>query len=175
MKWRWLTVFYTCFLVSGFACARLHADAIHYDSFLEQLKSRGWYDTALLYLEEIEQDPNLPETIRTRLPFDQAQILLDGASATPDFGLRQERLKKAKRYLETFLSRNPDHSLVANARLQFGKLLMERGRIAALKAKQPFNRSNRDTLNQTARTHFQQAQSLLEKSRAQYKLSLIHI
>ena len=74
MKWRWLTVFYTCFLVSGFACARLHADATHYDSFLEQLKSRGWYDTALLYLEEIEQDPNLPETIRTRLPFDQAQI-----------------------------------------------------------------------------------------------------
>ena len=172
MKWRWLTVFYTCFLVSGFACARLHADAIHYDSFLEQLKSRGWYDTALLYLEEIEQDPNLPETIRTRLLFDQAQILLDSASATPDFGLRQERLKKAKRYLETFLSRNPDHSLVANARLQFGKLLMERGRIAALKAKQPFNRSNRDTLNQTARTHFQQAQSLLEKSRAQYKAQL---
>lgn len=172
MKRRWLMVFYTCFLVSGFACARLHADAIHYDNFLEQLKSRGWYDTALLYLEEVEQDPALPETIRTRLPFDQAQILLDGASATPDFGLRQERLKKAKRSLETFLSRNPGHPLVANASLQFGKLLMERGRIAALKAKQSFNRSNRDTLNQTARTHFQQAQSLLEKSRAQYQTQL---
>src|SRR5436190_9354482 len=50
--------------------------------FLAGLKQRGYNNTALEYLKTLESDPNTPADVRTVIPYERAQILIQGGAGS---------------------------------------------------------------------------------------------
>ncbi len=121
--------------------------------FLDKLRERGYYDTALDYLDQVETLPNIPQDLKAALPYEKGTTLIDASRSTRDAAIRAKQLNDAQAHLEGFIKNQPSHTLAFSAQKQVGNLMVERARIVVERAK----KTNSATEFKMARDLYQSA------------------
>lgn len=122
------------FALCGFSSAVMAREPI--ELFLEGLRSRGYHDTAVDYLEGLNSNSFLPDDERQALPYHQGATLMEAAGFQRDLAVRAQTLDVAQRKLDEFLSQHPEHALAGKARDDLRSILVLRARLALTEAKE---------------------------------------
>ena len=132
--------------------------------FADGLRTRGYYDLALDYLDEWRQAKDTPADFRLALDFLEGRVLIEAASHDNDPEVARDKLDRARTKIEKFVKDNPDHPDVTDALIALANLLYERGRtevIFASEAKTPADKEGRMV---TARKFFGNAREAFGKA-----------
>lgn len=118
--------------VSGFATARAEDPAA---MFLEALRSKGYYDTALDYLTSAEKSEVVPAYFKAQIPYERGLTLVALAGVEANRELKIKLLKEAEGHLNEFLSKNSASPLVPAARKELADILIGQARLFVRDAK----------------------------------------
>ncbi len=140
-------------------------------AFLDALRESGYYDAALMYLDQMEQSPLAPAAFRARIAYERGVTMVMAASIDRDLTSREQKLNNAQISLEAFIRDRGDDPLAALARRQFGNLVYERAR---LKVEQSSG-ANRAALLADASGLYDQAFKIFTESANQAKKDLAEI
>lgn len=140
--------------------------------FVHALAEHNYHDLAQFYLDRLQSGGELPEELRQVLPYEEAILLLGQARSEQDLVRREKQLDEARRKLEQFLAASPNHPRAAEAGKEFGKLKLERGRVALAQSQLPANRARRQALGEQARRFFEEARRTLDAALEQYESQL---
>ena len=102
-----------------------HAQGEPAKAFLDQLRAAGYFDTAITYLERLDEYPGVAAEVSDAIPLEKAQTYIDAAVAASTTSERDQQFSRAESALESFLEQG-SHPRAAEARLQLGKLQMVR-------------------------------------------------
>ncbi len=147
--------------------ARLSA-AEPYLEFVEGLRQREYFDTALEYLEWAETRPDLPADVKAVIPFEKATTLIQLSKLQRNPEAASATLGRAQAFLEQFLKANPDHPKAAKANSDAANVLVGKGKVAVLQAKSPSNANKRNDYLKEAKANFEQARKLFQDSATKY-------
>ncbi|MAT15186.1 MAG: hypothetical protein CMJ46_07955 [Planctomyces sp.] len=128
--------------------------------FLEGLREREYFDTALFYLEQQQQRTDLDPELADRLEYERAALLLDSASQIRNPTRRQERLDEAAAALARFVNEHPDHPQVGAANRELAKVHLNNARVALWEAESSGDEQERNDLRKTARAEINQAREI---------------
>jgi tetratricopeptide (TPR) repeat protein len=98
--------------------------------FIDGLRDRGLYETALDYLEQMRTSRLATPAFREVIDYEKATTLLAALRNRAGMGDRQRQLDLAQEALRKFLKEHPQHLLAAGANAQLADLLVERGRLS---------------------------------------------
>lgn len=131
-----------------------------YLQFVESLRQRQYFDTALEYLEWADARPNLPADVKAVIPFEKAitLIALSKEQKNPEVALAT--LNKAQLFLEQFLKANPNHAKAAKASAESAVVLQTRGKVALMQARSPSNVVKKAEYMKQAKDYLGQAKAM---------------
>ncbi len=104
---------------------RGHAAGEPAEEFLKRLRAARYFDTAIAYLDRLDQYPGVDPNLKSAIPLEKAQTFIDAAVASRNPDTRDEFFAKAEAQLADFLKQST-HPRLSEARLQLGKLQMVR-------------------------------------------------
>ncbi|QDT39146.1 hypothetical protein [Stratiformator vulcanicus] len=157
-------------LIVGWAtCGSIALADPPYLEFVDGLRDRGYYDYALIYLDQLEDDRSVPTDISVLIPYERATTLIQSARSKRDFQTQLRELEQASESLQLFVSRNPDHPKVAQANSERGKILMGKAEALLLQAKSPSNRSKAKELRTDARDSILEARRIFTDAKDRYE------
>lgn len=134
--------------------------------FLQGLRERGYYDTAIDYLNMLKASKLAPADFQDTVHFELGTTLIEASRSQRDLALREKQLNEARDALTRFVSQYPNHPLVNSANSQLGNLLVERARIKMEQSRQP--KGDTAALLAAARQQYDEAHTVF--SRAQIDL-----
>ncbi|MEW4487388.1 hypothetical protein AB1L42_04870 [Thalassoglobus sp. JC818] len=137
--------------------------------FVEGLRQRGYYDTALEYLTEIENRQNLPQNIVDVLAYERAETLLQNARRLKNLDDQRKQLDAAQASFEQFVKASPNHPLAGRANTARGRILLEKARVEIWDGDKPSNAGSRDLYRQNARDLIQQARGIFQQAVGQHE------
>lgn len=148
-------------------CLSLAASAVHAaeqsEEFLERLRERGYYDTALEYLEQLKTSPLCSKEMKEKLDY-EVGVTLMGLSRTAGAAPKRETiLNQARDQFQKFMKEHPKHPLAGTAGSQCANVLVEQGRLkmeAVGKANTPAEEKKK--LTEGARALYQEAKKVFE-------------
>ncbi len=94
--------------------------------FVEGLRQRGWNDTALEYLDRVEDDPLAMPGFLRRLDYERAKTLAAMARAEGGLASATDRVEQAAAAFEAFAQSNPDDPLALEAQREAATVLTTR-------------------------------------------------
>lgn len=95
--------------------------------FAARLRTAGYFDTAITYLDRVERMPGVPAEFLEAIPLEKAQTHIDAAVAARTASERDSYFVAAEAELKSFLQRS-QHPRLSEAHLQLGKLQLLRAR-----------------------------------------------
>ncbi len=95
------------------------------EEFLKRLRAAKYFDTAIDYLDRLDQYPGIGPDLTNAIALEKAQTYIDAAGSSRSGDARDEFLRQAEQQLSDFLKQS-SHPRVPEARLQLGKLQMVR-------------------------------------------------
>ncbi|WP_092050656.1 tetratricopeptide repeat protein [Planctomicrobium piriforme] len=137
--------------------------------FLEGLRERRYFDTALLYLDQVSAQKNLPPEVKQILPYERGQTLLQSAKELQNLDAQRKQLDAAQAAFEEFVKANPNHELAGRANTARGQILLEKARVDIWDGDKPSNAGNRDNFRQSARKAIASARKIFEEARNQHQ------
>ena len=136
-----------------------------WSKMLEGLKSQGYHDTALEYLDWMKTSPLCPRSLKRQIDYRIADTHLDALETGAMFLPRDEHMKRCREALERYLQEQPNGEFVFDAISTQGRLLMEEGRLDLARANAETTReADREPLIKKAREAFRQALPFFEKA-----------
>lgn len=117
---------------SGLATARAEDPAT---MFLEALRAKGYYDTALDYLTSAETSEVVPPYFKAQIPYERGLTLVEIAGQEANRELKIKLLKEAEGHLNDFLTKNSASPLVPAARKEMANILIAQARLLVRDAK----------------------------------------
>lgn len=139
------------------------------EQFLEGLRRRGWFDTALDYVEWARTSPLVGDEDKRGLDYQAAVTLVEGAKLQTDPQKRLAQLDQAREKFAAFVAAQPNHPAAAAAGLQLGNVLVERGKTFAEKAGRPSAGPDKESLLTQARELFGQAQQVFAEAEKKFQ------
>jgi hypothetical protein len=97
------------------------------ESFLRQLRSAGYFDTATAYLDRVSTYPGVSKEFLEAIDLERAQTLLEASQQSRVIDQRDAYTAEASEALERFVTNNPDHPRRPEAQLQLGNIQLLRG------------------------------------------------
>ncbi|WP_164103455.1 hypothetical protein [Candidatus Laterigemmans baculatus] len=97
------------------------------ERFLEQLRSEGYYELAVRFLDRLEDYPGVPAEFLATVDLERAHVLTAAAQASRVSDQRDAYFAAASESLRKFVKEHPDHPRQPEAQLQLGNLLIVRG------------------------------------------------
>src|SRR3954454_22431194 len=94
--------------------------------FVNELRTQGYKDLALEYLQKLSKNPS-PELAR-ELPLEIAKTRLEAAGEEPDIQKRMGLYDQARVEFEKFLKENPTHARASEAKLDVAQIMVLQGR-----------------------------------------------
>lgn len=167
---RWNLVAWLAICCSVWACGSwttASAGERHID-FLNGLRSRDYFDTALEYLEKIDQQPGLDPAMKVLIPFEKATTLIQQAKITRHPDTANQILDRSAAFLEEFLKANPEHPLAARANAEAASVLLNKGKVGIIQAKNPANAQKKGELLKQSQANFTQAKGMFDKAYDQH-------
>lgn len=95
------------------------------EAFVKQLRSAGYFDVALTYLDRMSTSKVVSDDFRSSTSFEKAQVYFDLAKTTRDPDLRDEYLAKTENALLGFVQAG-QHPRTSEAQLQLGSMQLIR-------------------------------------------------
>lgn len=148
------------------ALARALPAAEPHLKFLAGLKQRGYYNTALEYLKGLESDPKTPADVRTVIPYERAQILIQGGTGAVSLEEQRAQLDQAELSLDQFIKASPNHPLAGRANSDRADLLKRRAQVDVWDAE---GASQPKELQQRARKYLTQAKTIINEAISQHE------
>ncbi len=139
-----------------------------YLEFVEGLREREYYDTAMDYLEWAETRPDLPPEVKEIIPFEKATTLIQLSKVQRNPETANATLSRAQAFLEQFLKASPNHPKAAKANSDAANVLVGKGKVAVMQAKSPANANKRAEFQKQAKESFEQARKLFQDSALKY-------
>lgn len=143
-----------------------------YREFLQGLRDRGYFDSAMLYLEQLEQRDNVPDDVRQILVYEKAVTLRENAKVVRTADRQFEQLDQALEYLQQFSREHPDHPLSADANLDRSQILIQKAEVEVNQARLPANKSSKAEYQRRARDLIDQAEEGLKLAFQQHEAAL---
>ncbi|MCA9049769.1 MAG: hypothetical protein KDA89_13630 [Planctomycetaceae bacterium] len=137
--------------------------------FLEGLRQRGYYDTAIEHLNGLQTRTDLPAEFRETLDLERGITYREMGTASRIPEDRDQALTQAEQALKKFASEHSAHPKAAFANSELGQLLFERARTYLWDAESPSNLDRKGELQQQARALIDQAKTIYQSSHDQYK------
>jgi cellulose synthase operon protein C len=109
--------------------ARQATAAEPYLEFIDGLRARGYFDTALDYLDQIEQRPDTPADVKTVIAYQRAQTLQQGAQSLVSLEERRLQLDRAEQELSRFVAASAGHPLAARANYDRARIMLGRAQV----------------------------------------------
>lgn len=154
-------------LLAGLHATRAGAEEA-YERFLAGLKEQGLFDMALEYLNTMRDSPLLTEGQKQELPFEEGRVLVENARAENDTAAKSKLLDQARDRFAEFIKQNPSNPKSANAELELGNVLVERGRSLLFQANRPNNADKKDALLKGGRDLLQQAKKVFDEAEKKF-------
>jgi hypothetical protein len=126
MKYIWIVLLACCFMGGLFKSAMAEEPS---QAFLDGLRERGYYDSALEYLKSLETSRMVPAGMRDVLGYETALTLVVASRASGELEERYAMLDQAQALLREFIDQQGSHPRLYAARSQLGNLIVERARI----------------------------------------------
>ena len=137
--------------------------------FTEGLRQRGYFDYALIYLDEVEKNSKTPADIQKLIPYERAVTLLQGANALRSPEAQAEQLDQALAQLESFVKSNPSHELAGQANTERARILIGRARVEVWHSRSPSNETKKAEYQQNARKLVAQARKVFQQAHDQHQ------
>jgi len=139
--------------------------------FLQGLRERGYYDTAVEYLNMMRTSKLAPVELKETMLYDLGSTLIEASRLQRDVALREKQLDEARDALNRFIGQHPEHSLVNSANSQLGNLLVERARIKMEQAKRP--KADKAALLAVAKQQYDDAYKVFTRAQNDLKERLL--
>lgn len=140
--------------------------------FLQGLRDRGYFDSAMLYIEQLENRDQLPDDVRLVLLYEKAVTLRESAKLGRTSEREFEQLDQAMEFLEQFSRENPDHPLSADANLDRAQILIQKAELEVVQARLPANKSSKAEFQRRARGLIKQAEDGLKAASQKHAAAL---
>ena len=138
--------------------------------FTHELRERGYGDTALDYLKELEKRTDLPKEIAEQLPMERALSLLSYSRQVKSATDKTRLLDRAISELNRFLAGvSEEHPLAGRANSELAAILVGKGQIEVIQSNSPLNADDRSSYQESARKYFQEARTILETAVKQHQ------
>lgn len=133
------------------------------EAFLERLRQRGYFDTALEYLEQLKTSPLCAKEMQEKLDY-EVGVTLMGLSKTAGVAQKREAaLNEARNRFQKFVKEHPKHPLAGDAGSQSANVMVEQGRLKIETANKPNTSADeKKKLTEAALALFQQAKTAFE-------------
>ncbi len=106
-----------------------------YQRFLEKLKSERLFDLALVYLDDLEDEPGVTDEFKSVIALERGMLLYSAASQmAAQNAQRPIKLDQAEQAIRNFLKTRQEHPRRGEAQLTLGNLLLTRAEEAKEKA-----------------------------------------
>ena len=138
-------------------------------AFVQGLRDREYFDIAITYLDQMEQQPNLLPELKELLPYERAQTLLASARHLNNVDAQRQQLDAAEAAFQQFAKASPGHPLAAQANTWRGRILFEKARVEIFEAEDPSQQSRRPEFQKKARDLLTEARQVLDAAAAQNK------
>jgi hypothetical protein len=137
--------------------------------FIDGLRQRGYYDTAIEYIDSVSLREDISAEVRDQLDLQRGITQQQRGSVSRNPDEREQALSLAETALRKFLQEKPQHSQAATANSILGELLFERARSLTWKVDETEDPSTKLELQQSARTLIDQAKVIYQTARDQFK------
>ena len=135
------------------------------EKLLDGLRERGYYDVAILYLEQMRTSPDCPAELKQSIDYEVGVTLLEAADATETVSDRESKLDAATEAIQKFLKEHSTHEKAGSASTQIGKVLLLRGAVRAQQAEAPgISPEDKKVKLTEARAYFDQATTALQRA-----------
>jgi len=141
-------------------------------AFLEGLRERGYFDTAIDYLQSAQENPAVSDSFKTTLVYERGVTLVAGARLQRDSALREQQLDEAQKILQQYIAGQPGSLYAFSARSQLGNVMVERARSRLEKSKKLAQNEKTPVLKQSRDLYGQankEFAALVEELRAKLK------
>ena len=139
--------------------------------FIEGLRERGYYDTAVEYIDVTSQRGDIAADLKAQLDLERGIILQQKGSASRIPEDREKAFSDSELALRKFITEHPEHAQAALANSMLGELLFERARSLIWKTTEIESAEERRPLQDSARTLIDQAKDIFQKAQDQYKVA----
>ncbi|MEZ6060531.1 MAG: hypothetical protein R3C19_09230 [Planctomycetaceae bacterium] len=146
----------------------VRADDRHLD-FLEGLRQRQYFDSALEYLDDIANQSDVPAELRETLDLQRGITYREMGTTSRVPEDRDQYLGQAEVFLKKFASEHAGHNQAAFANSELGELLFQRAQTLMWQTEAPSNADRKLELQQQARELIGQAKDIFQKAHDQYK------
>jgi len=140
--------------------------------FLDALRERGWFDTAIDYLDRADGDPLASAAFRATVPLERGITLVELARRTGNPTRREALFDKAEGLLESFVRDHPADTQAPRARRQWAHLLLDRGRSLMALSSQATNATTQQSEITKARALFTKSRQVFKQSEMYYLTTL---
>lgn len=137
--------------------------------FVEQLRKKKYFDTAIEHLDELAKRPNLPKEFAEQLDYQRGLTYRAQGTASRIPEDREQALGLAEQALKKFTRDHGNHPLAPKANSELGQLLFERARSFIWDSESPSSGAQKKELQQQARTLVEQAKKIYQTAHDQYK------
>ncbi len=125
--------------------------------FLDALRDRGYFDTAVDYIDRLPNDPTCPADLKEEVDYQAGSTWILAAAHSRVALTREQYLTQAVARLKKFVQEHPQHALVGDANAQLAQVLVERAKTTLASAEgKPEAEATR--LREEARAAIQEAQ-----------------
>ncbi len=156
-------------LTIWFACSGSLQAAEPYLDFVQGLRQRGYYDYAILYLDQIGAAPNTPADIKQVIPYQKAMTLQESSKSIRSPEKQLEQLNMALAYLEEFVKANPNHPSAADANSDRATIMLNKGQAENQQAKSPSNQGSKRDFQNRARELVTKAREVFQTAFDQHE------
>ncbi len=127
---KWLRRSILALWAAGCWLSAAHVHAVEETQrFLDALRSAGYYDMALEYLDRMRTSPLADEEFKQTIDYEAGVTLIQAAQEGRSVVGREKQLSEADDLLKRFLQQHAQHPRAAGARTQLANVLMVRGRM----------------------------------------------
>lgn len=137
--------------------------------FAEGLRQRGYYDTAMEYLDSLKARTDVPPEVREVLDLERGVTLQQMGAASRVEDEREKALADAATALQAFLTQQSQHPQAAMANSLLGELLFNRSESLIWKTLDQDSADARGPLQAEARGLIDQARVIFQSAHDQYK------
>lgn len=137
--------------------------------FLDGLRERGYLDTALEYLDQLEQGTGTSAEIREVLDLERGKTLQELGSGTRVPEDREQILIRAEEAFRRFAAAHANHSQAAFANSSLAELRLERAKSLIWQAEATADQQQQAALQQQARLMIDEAEGIYQKAHDAYK------
>ena len=139
---------------------------------LDALREKGFYDTAIDYLDQVKDSPLAPAKFKEMLEYERGVTLIEAAKHQRDPKLRTKILDDAQAALTKFVTEHDNHQLNFSAKNHLGNLIVNRAQMLLEKSRKPAESANKATLLKEARVLFDEAYKVFAALHADLKIRL---